>query len=43
MSKNISKNESELLVTAIERIVSNEVLENDISGKLPTISADVIL
>lgn len=39
MSKNISKNESELLVTAIERIVSNEVLENDISGKLPTISA----
>ena len=39
MNKSIPKSESELLLTAIERIISNEVLETDISGKLPTISA----
>ncbi len=39
MNKSISKSESELLLTAIERIISNEVLETDISGKLPTLSA----
>lgn len=39
MSKSIPKHETDLLSTAIEKIISNEVLENDLSGKLPTIDA----
>ncbi len=38
MKNNIPKNETELLSSAITRIVSQEVLKNDISGKLPTIT-----
>ena len=39
MNKSIPIYETELLSAAIERIISNEVLENDLSGKLPTIDA----
>lgn len=38
MKNTIPHNETELLSSAITRIVSREVLENDISGKLPQIS-----
>jgi len=38
LKNNIPVNETELLSSAITRIVSQEVLENDISGKLPKIS-----
>ena len=37
MNEKIPKSEIELLSTAVEKIVSQEVLENDLSGKLPKI------
>ena len=39
MSRSIPTHETDLLSAAIERIISNEVLEHDLSGKLPTIDA----
>lgn len=39
MSTSIPIHETDLLSAAIERIISNEVLEHDLSGKLPTIDA----
>lgn len=35
MDRKISKTEAELLSSAIERIITSEVIEKDISGKLP--------
>jgi len=39
VNRSIPIYETDLLSAAIERIISNEVLENDLSGKLPTIDA----
>lgn len=35
MSEKITKTESDLLSSAIEKIINTEVLEKDISGKIP--------
>ena len=39
MNRSIPIHETDLLSAAIERIISNEVLEHDLSGRLPTIDA----